>query len=385
MAEAGKSGDGKIQGRAIFISYRRDDSEGETGRLFDDLVRAYGDDSVFMDVAGIQPGLDFRKAIDANVSGCGVLLALIGPSWASVTDSSGNRRLDTSNDFVRLEIASALARSIPVIPVLVHGAKMPDLDQLPEDLKDLRYRNSVEITHARWNSDVALLIGALKSYVTVKKDQETETVHATIPVQLPAPQGPSSVSDKLQDNPSGNPPRKSRLPLFAGVGVAALIVLAVVIFAVTRIGPTPNPQPGPTPPISVPGAAFVGDWQDVETPEVGDNLIRLRVSANPADAPGRFEVNAWGRCQTDLCDWGMHHAKLNGDELVTESWDLRNNPEEVKSQRSAVIRMRVSNSGLTVTVKNTRHPKGQDEPKILENRLELSKGFRGFEPPNPKN
>ncbi|WP_263350177.1 toll/interleukin-1 receptor domain-containing protein [Acidicapsa acidisoli] len=376
MPEDQKPSAGSLQGRAIFISYRRDDSEGETGRLFDDLVRAYGDDSVFMDVAGIEPGLDFRKAIDANVSSCGVLLAVIGPSWASVTDSSGNHRINDSNDFVRLEIASALARSIPVIPVLVHGAKMPALDQLPDDLKDLRYRNSVEITHARWNSDVALLIGALKSYVTVKKDHETETVHATVPVQLPAPQTPPSAPDSARDIPHDNPPRKSRLPLFAGVGVAAAIVLAVVIFAVTHNNPTPNPQPGPTPPVTVPGAAFVGDWQDAETPEVGDNLIRLRVSANPADAPGRFEVNAWGRCQPDLCDWGMHHAKLNGDELITESWDLRNNPEEVKSQRSVVIRMRVTDSGLTVTVRNTRHPKGQSEPKILENRLELTKEFR---------
>ena len=63
--------------RAIFISYRRDDTEGEAGRLFDDLVRTFGDDSVFMDVAGINPGIDFRKAIDDNVATCGVLLAMI--------------------------------------------------------------------------------------------------------------------------------------------------------------------------------------------------------------------------------------------------------------------------------------------------------------------
>lgn len=238
MADDGKPRDGNIQGRAIFISYRRDDSEGEAGRLFDDLVRAYGDDSVFMDVTGIQPGLDFRKAIDANVASCGVLLAMIGPTWASVSDSSGKRRLDNPNDFVRLEIASALARGVPVIPVLVHAAKMPPLDQLPDDLKDLRYRNSVEISHARWNSDVALLIGALKSYVSVNKDHQTETVHATIPVQLPAPQAPSSAPD--------NPPAKSRLPLFAGAGAAALIVLGIAIYAVTRINPTSHPQPVPT-------------------------------------------------------------------------------------------------------------------------------------------
>ena len=151
------------KGRAIFISYRRDDTEGEAGRLFDDLVRAYGDDSVFMDVAGIQPGLDFRKAIDDNVVGCGVLLAVIGPTWATITGRDGTRRLDNPDDYVRLEIASALKRSIPVIPVLVHDSQMPGLEQLPEDLKDLRYRNSVELTHARWNSDVALLVSALKS------------------------------------------------------------------------------------------------------------------------------------------------------------------------------------------------------------------------------
>ena len=105
---------------SIFISYRRDDSEGEAGRLYDDLVRAYGNDSVFMDVAGIAPGLDFRKAIDDNVAGCGVFLAIIGPQWATITDPGGQRRLDDANDFVRLEIASALARNIAVIPVLVH-------------------------------------------------------------------------------------------------------------------------------------------------------------------------------------------------------------------------------------------------------------------------
>ena len=66
--------------RAIFISYRRTDSEGEAGRLFDDLVRAFGEDSVFMDVADISPGLDFRQAIDDNVASCGVLLAVIGPA-----------------------------------------------------------------------------------------------------------------------------------------------------------------------------------------------------------------------------------------------------------------------------------------------------------------
>jgi hypothetical protein len=148
---------------AIFISYRRDDSEGEAGRLFDDLNRAFDGEGVFMDVAGIRPGIDFRVAIDENIVSCGVLLAIIGPRWLGITDAAGGRRLDDPNDFVALEIASALKRNVPVIPVLVHEAKMPRVDQLPEALKDLAYRNCVELTHARWNSDCQLLIRALST------------------------------------------------------------------------------------------------------------------------------------------------------------------------------------------------------------------------------
>ena len=78
-----------------------------------------------MDVADISPGLDFRQATDDNVASCGVLLAVIGPQWVTATDRSGKRRIDDDSDFVRLKTALALARKIPVIPVLVHGATMP--------------------------------------------------------------------------------------------------------------------------------------------------------------------------------------------------------------------------------------------------------------------
>lgn len=149
--------------RAIFVSYRRDDSEGEAGRLYDDLIEMFGDRSVFMDVTDITAGRDFRKAIDENVAQCGVLLAVIGPGWVNARNESGARRLDDAGDFVRLEIASALKRDVPVIPLLVHGARMPRPDQLPDDLKDLAYRNCVEVTHARWKSDIKALAKPLRS------------------------------------------------------------------------------------------------------------------------------------------------------------------------------------------------------------------------------
>ena len=118
-----------------------------------------------MDVAAIEPGRDFRKAIDQSVASCSVLVALIGRDWLGTTDAAGNRRLENANDFVRIELASALRRDIPVIPVLVRGAKMPNADHLPDDLKELHYRNAVELTHARWKSDVQFLIRALRPYL----------------------------------------------------------------------------------------------------------------------------------------------------------------------------------------------------------------------------
>jgi hypothetical protein len=150
---------------SIFISYRRDDSEGEAGRLSDDLAHRFREDSVFMDVNAIQPGRDFRKAIDESIHKCSVLLAIVGLGWLESRDGAGHKRLDDENDFVRLEIASALQRDIPVVPVLVRGARMPRAEQLPDDLKELAFRNAVELTHARWKSDVQVLVDALKPYL----------------------------------------------------------------------------------------------------------------------------------------------------------------------------------------------------------------------------
>ena len=118
-----------------------------------------------MDVDAIEAGRDFRKAIDQSVASCSVLLAVIGQEWLEPRAAAGLRRLDEPNDFLRIELVSALRRDIPVVPVLVRGAKMPQAEQLPDDLKELAYRNAMELTHARWKSDVQVLIRALRPYL----------------------------------------------------------------------------------------------------------------------------------------------------------------------------------------------------------------------------
>lgn len=212
--------------RAIFISYRRNDAEGEAGRLFDDLVREFGEQSVFMDVSTLEAGRDFRKAIDESVGSCGVLLSMIGTSWLDAKNEAMERRLDDPADFVRLETASALKRDIPVIPVLVRGAKMPIAGQLPDDLKDLAYRNAVELTHARWNSDVQLLVKALRPFVSTKGES-----------QAAGPLGSGSASARVPGSRPQQPPKSheaspfSKRPLILKVvlGLLGLVVLVATI------------------------------------------------------------------------------------------------------------------------------------------------------------
>ena len=146
---------------SVFISYRREDSEGQARALFQDLVARLGRDSVFMDVDSIGLGRDFRAVLQERLATCDVMLALIGRDWVDGKDKSGRRRLDIPGDFVRLEIAAALKRNIPVTPLLLHGAQMPSAEQLPEDLSDLAYRNGFELSHNRWESDVQELIKRL--------------------------------------------------------------------------------------------------------------------------------------------------------------------------------------------------------------------------------
>ena len=90
----------------IFMNYRRQDSEGHVGRLFDHLSQHFERGDIFMDVDSIQPGADFVQTLEDAVAACDVFVAIIGPQWLTLTDESGERRLDQWNDFVRIEIAS---------------------------------------------------------------------------------------------------------------------------------------------------------------------------------------------------------------------------------------------------------------------------------------
>jgi hypothetical protein len=145
----------------IFISYRRDDSAGYTRAIYDQLVQHFFKDRVFMDVEGIEPGLAFDEAIIRAVGQCEVLLVMIGRRWLEEQTGAGPR-LNDPNDFVRLEIATALSRQIRVIPVLIDGARMPAKEALPEPLRALALRNAIEVSNSRFNYDANKLIEVVR-------------------------------------------------------------------------------------------------------------------------------------------------------------------------------------------------------------------------------
>jgi hypothetical protein len=132
----------------IFLSYRRADSDVIAGRIRDRLALTYGDKSVFMDIDNIPYGADFRSHIKDTLLGGDVLIAIVGPKWLG-RDEAGRSRLDEESDPVRLELEAALDRRLPVIPVLVHGAKMPEATELPPSLKDFAFFNAATVDAGR--------------------------------------------------------------------------------------------------------------------------------------------------------------------------------------------------------------------------------------------
>jgi hypothetical protein len=131
----------------ITISYRRDDSMDITGRIFDRLTSRYGRETVFRDIDNIPPGLDFREHIRASIDDCDVLMVVVGPRWMGTRHDQP--RIHAESDYVRIEVEAALSRCIPVIPLLVGGANMPEPSELPDSIREFAYRHAVQVDSGR--------------------------------------------------------------------------------------------------------------------------------------------------------------------------------------------------------------------------------------------
>lgn len=127
----------------IFISYRRADSPGIAGRVYDRLVERFGREAIFMDVDSIPPGIDFRPYIIESIKESTLVLVLIGPRWFDLKSVDGYRRLDSPNDPVRFEIETALENNLQVIPVYM-GRAAPSVPQVPTTISSM-FQNSYSV------------------------------------------------------------------------------------------------------------------------------------------------------------------------------------------------------------------------------------------------
>jgi TIR domain len=229
----------------IFISYRRNDSEGEAGRLAADLEREFGEESVFIDVNAIEPGLDFRGKIQRQIAGCNVLIAIIGPNWTLPREEPTGKR-GARTDYVHLEISWALKRRLRVIPVLVRGARMPGAKALPEELKRLAVRNAVELRHAHWNSDLQLLVTALRKIVGSPKVEAVEES----PIEAEPEIEDAPTEDEIESLPAIEPASveasHSSGSSFWGI-VCLAIFIVVLYFYFTASSPADKPPPQAAP------------------------------------------------------------------------------------------------------------------------------------------
>ena len=171
---------------AIFVSYRRDGALVHARAVFERLSREFGVGQVFIDLEGIDFGVDFVDLIETQLQGCQVMLALIDPGWATATDRQGRLRLDKANDFVRIEITAALKRGIRVMPILIDAADMPDADTLPVDLKPLVRRHALALDFRRFDAEIGRLGAAIRRVLEGSaKATESATEKSTLTASRP--------------------------------------------------------------------------------------------------------------------------------------------------------------------------------------------------------
>ena len=261
----------------VFISYRRDDAAGYARAIYEELTERFSPERVFMDVDAIEPGLPFDEVIRDAVGQCEVLLVLIGARWLA-SRPEGGTRLDEERDFVRIEIAAALARKIRVIPVLLDGTPMPEEAELPEPLRGLAWRNAIELSNTRFNADVNRLVEVLAKVLGeaarpapvagAPAAASSASAARASPVPPPPAAAQAEPPSRTAEHPAG---RRTRL---AVIGGAVVLVLAAALVA---LWPAP---PGPDP--SLVANATVPDVPSAKTPKLTSGNMAPSAPALPA-------------------------------------------------------------------------------------------------------
>lgn len=250
----------------IVISYRRADSEALTGRIRDRLVGHYGDNSIFMDIDSIPLGTDFRDYIKEVLEHTDLVIAVMGPRWLGAVPGSTARIMEET-DPVRIEVESALARGVSVIPILIDNATMPQPSELPSTLTNLAYRNAAQVESGRdFHLHMDRVIRAIDKILPGAAIASSAEARAAQPATQSF--GPrTTVAPPTQIAAAA--PGKRRWGLWLGIAAAvpllvlgSLLVIGLLagdpkkgptttVTVTTSPDPTP-PAPAPTPPTPPP-------------------------------------------------------------------------------------------------------------------------------------
>jgi len=262
----------------IFISYRREDASGHAGRLRDRLRERFGD-LVFQDVDNIADGEIFENVLDRALASCQVALIIIGRDWLTCQDTTGRRRLEDPEDWVRIETRQLLGRDIRVVPVLVRGASMPRTEDLPEELRAIAKRQARELRDSSWDADVGALIQRLEEVLKV-------------PPRTPSPQDGAG--------------RRTRMITFA-VAAALVVVLAIASLFMRDVAP---PGAAPKSPADSPTV--------VEKPSA-PTANPIVAAANALGLPGtRWRVDDFSGMTPEPGTPDTYEFKVQGNEVLLE-------------------------------------------------------------------
>jgi pterin-4a-carbinolamine dehydratase len=187
---------GGVMQPSIFISYRREDSAAEAGRLRATLAGQFGDEAVFMDTSSIQAGSKWPSEIRSSLDSAKAVLVVMGRDWLRISDEWGQRRIDQDDDPVGNELVQALSRDKEVIPILVNGSRVPPRDKLPPSISDLVDRQVIEIRTSYWDHDVKLLLSKLESLAETPPAQEPVGPYPAGPYPVPPPELPDPISEE---------------------------------------------------------------------------------------------------------------------------------------------------------------------------------------------
>jgi hypothetical protein len=227
----------------IFLNYRREDTRGYAGRLYDRLSHRFGEDQILRDIDAIPPGIDYVEQIDRLVRQCDLMLVLMGESWLSVQGPGGRRRLDEPGDMVSLEIAAGLERGIPVIPVLIQGARMPDQDELPDRIQALARRNALEMSDSHWNHDYQRLTWAIEELTQRPLLGDDSEEPAGVSGEDASDSSDQGVGTKDAD-PTGPSPTKRPMGRLSTVALAVIPLVVLVAAAVLVVRMTGDRSDG---------------------------------------------------------------------------------------------------------------------------------------------